>query len=272
MAHQFPVLADTLFDQEPVRVLGLARVESVEDREFTPSLISAFEVDRLRHLTRLELDSVGTSVEEAYALTDCKYLAGLRELSLRGNPVPVDWMATLLAGKQFPHLEAIDLADIPNLGPAVVRGLAKAGHRRLRKIDLSGVASLSSDQLKLILDWPVLSQIEELKLGWCGGPDNPGPITHINIGWVMPWRNLRLLELTGQRIGSEGVREIAHNADAANLRWLGLASNSIGSDGADLLIESRHLRLFHLDVRGNDLDPKQVEELMARYPDAVVLF
>ena len=267
----FPVVADTVFANAPVRALGFRRNYTIEEPGFRPpTLAPALAVPGLRQLVRLELDSLALTPEDAYALGDCPHLAGLRELSLRNNAVPPSWVADVLAGPKFPHLESLDLAEIANLGPAVVRGLLRAKHRRLRAVDLSGMGSLDSDGLQAVLNAPVLERVEELRLRWGGDPMRPGPLTHLDMGWVLPWRALRLLDLSGQGVGAKGVAELARAADAAHLRWLGLAANQIGTDGVTELVESRHLRLYHLDVRHNGVTRKQLAALRARFPEARV--
>jgi uncharacterized protein (TIGR02996 family) len=261
-------IPERVFDLEPVRSVMLVRHGTVEDLDFVP-ITPAFEGARLRQITRLDLGNVGLIPEEGYKLTESPHLAGLRELVLRANPLSPPWVADLIAGPQFPNLTALDVSDVPNLGPAVLRGTLRA-ERRFTKLHLSGV-KFNSDQLQLVLQQPALSQVDELRLGWAGQPDNPGPLAYLQLGWLLPWENLRVLDLAGQHIGAEGVREIARHPDAAKLRWLGLASNAIGADGADLLVGSPYLNLFHLDVRGNDLDHADVEKLRDRFPDAVVL-
>jgi hypothetical protein len=39
------------------------------------------------------------------------------------------------------------------------------------------------------------------------------------------------------------------------------------SDGVRSLVESKHLRLNHLDVRGNGLRPADIAALRQRFPD-----
>ena len=96
-------------------------------------------------------------------------------------------------------------------------------------------------------------------------------ISHLELGWVIPWEFLRLLDLDGQGIGPEGVQEIARHERAANLRWLGLARNQIGHSGAKLLTQDSLLKPYFLDVRHNDLGAKDVLALKSRFPEAVVL-
>jgi hypothetical protein len=80
-----------------------------------------------------------------------------------------------------------------------------------------------------------------------------------------------VLDISGQGVGLDGVREIAWKPEAAQLRWLGLASNGIGRGGVLLLLDSPYLNLFYLDVRNNDLRPRDIERLQKRFPDAEVV-
>ena len=82
---------------------------------------------------------------------------------------------------------------------------------------------------------------------------------------------MRLLDLEGQGIGPEGVREIVRHERAANLRWLNLAQNYLGSDGVRLMVEKSKLNLFYLDVRHNDLGPKDEVALQQRFPEAKIV-
>ena len=81
----------------------------------------------------------------------------------------------------------------------------------------------------------------------------------------------RLLDLSGQRLGDEGVKEIVAKREAAPLRWLGLADNWLTPEGARMLVAAKHLTLHHLDVRRNNLAPSHLAALRERFPDAVVL-
>jgi len=195
-------------------------------------------------------------------------LAALTELKLTGLPVPPEWLGRFLAGPELPALAAIDLADIPNLGPALANGLAAARHRAFTKLNFTGVHFLSRD-LKRVLESPALAGVEELRFGW--ESRDAGPATMIDLGWLLPWDRLRLLDLAGQQLGPDGVREITTHPEAAGLRWLGLARNHLGNGGAERLLESRHLRLYHLDVTGNDISAPLLAALRARFPEAVVV-
>jgi uncharacterized protein (TIGR02996 family) len=267
-AARFPHVADAVFSAEPVRMLRIVRPRTRED--VAPAALEpVFESPHLARLTRLELPDVGLIPEEADALTDSAFSTGLKELSLRSNPLSPSWAAVVVAGKSFPGLTALDLAGNAHLGTAVTNALTRDAYHRFISLDLSGIA-FSSGALKQVLASPALAAVEEMRLGWDYGSDRPGPLTHLDLGWVLPLKILRVLDLAGQGLGPEGVREIGRNPEAATLRWLGLASNGIGSEGVGALIES-HLNLYHLDVRGNWLSAKDASALRERFPDAEVI-
>lgn len=273
-AARLPMDADEIFDAEPIRGLRVVRLlgENNPTLGEHARLEPLFELPRLRQLRRLDLQGVNLLPEEGYALSSSPHLVGLRELCLSGNPVSVDWIADLLAGKGFPRLTALDVSDIPHIGPALVRGLRRSSHR-LRRLDISGVAALNSDQLSKLLATPALQSLEDLRMRWSDRPDpiTPGPLAYLDLGWVLPWDRLRVLDLAGQYLGPEGVEELNRKREAASLRWLGLAFNGIGRAGAWSLAASERLNPFHLDVRGNDLTRRDVTKLRERFPDAEIV-
>jgi uncharacterized protein (TIGR02996 family) len=276
-AARFLETADAIFAAEPVRAIRLARsltettYEGFAATQFVAPLEPVFEVPRLNQVTALDLSrALMTNTLEFNLLVQSPHLAGLRDLSLRGNPVPPRWLTWFLTGTWLPELTALDLSDIPNLGPALTAGFRKADHRRFTRLDLSGVA-FNSDDLMRVLQSPCLSQVEELRLGWGGGPLRPGPLTRLDMGWILPWGRLRLLDLAGHGLGPEGVREIVRTPDAAKLRWLGLAANGLGPEGVSLLASAPRLDLFYLDVSRNGLEEKHIAALRKRFPDAEIV-
>lgn len=276
-AARFPETADAIFDAEPVRFVRLSRYvtettyEGFATTRFVAPIEPAFEVPRLSQVMALDLSAaLMTNSLEFDALIESPHLAGLRDLSLKGNPVPPRWLTNFLTGPRLPDLVGLDLSEIPNLGPALTAGFRKADHRRFARLDLSGIA-FNSDDLMRVLQSPCLSQVEELRLGWGGGPLRPGPLTRLDLGWILPWGRLRLLDLAGHGLGPEGVREIVRTPHAANLRWLGLADNGLGPEGAELLASAPRLDLFYLDVSLNGLEEKHLAALGRRFPDAEIV-
>ncbi|MBX9579989.1 MAG: TIGR02996 domain-containing protein [Gemmataceae bacterium] len=263
--NEFLRAAEAVFAADPVRVVTLLRIV----RPGVPPVEAIFDLPQLRSLTGLGVRGDGLSGLEYHALTDSPHLAGLTDLSLAGNPVDPPWLAEFLAGDRLPELVGLDLSDNPHLGPAVADGLGEAGHRRLARLDLSGVV-MRSGELQQVLEARCLAGVEELRLR-SADPKARWPAAHLDLGWVVPWGRLRVLDLAGQGVGAEGCREIARTAEARSLRWLGLAGNDLGPEAVRLLVESPHLNLYHLDVRGNGLGPRSLDLLGGRFPDAEVL-
>ena len=266
-ASRLAEVADTLFDLEPVRSVQITRYFQIG---WLVPLEPVFDVPRLRQVTALHLPAVGPMELEWMALLRCPHLEGLKELSLRHNPLQPAWVAELLTGPYFPELTALDLSHLAHVGPAFREAVEKAPHRRFTRLNLSGVA-LNSGDLQRVLASACLREVEELRLGWAGGAANPGAVTHLDLSWVLPWQRLRLLDLAGQGIGPEGVRELVRQPRAAQLRWLGLAANGLGPADVAVLVGTEHLNPYHLDMHGNGLAAADLEQLRARFPDAVVV-
>lgn len=268
-AAKFPEDAAALFELEPIR--SIRAVRPIPSRsEYEVPLAPFFDVPQLQKIQSLDLQNVELSYYDCVNLANSPYLTGLAHLSLRGNPIFPPWFREFVGGPLWPNLSSLDLSDISNLGPAIAKGFREADHRRFAKLDLSGI-SFRSDDLKQTLGSACVSEVEELRLRWSGGSAMPGSLTHLELGWVIPWDRLRLLDLEGQGIGPEGVREIVRHEQAANLRWLSLARNFLGPDGVRLLVEKSRLNLFYLDVRHNDLGPKDEAALQQRFPEAMIV-
>jgi uncharacterized protein (TIGR02996 family) len=267
---EFVPRADALLDAEPIQALKLYRFASTGPPvRFEPF----FELPRLKQLRRFELSSLlftDRDGEEYALLSGCPHLANLRDLSLRDNPVPPTWLSNVLRGDLFPELMGLDLADGTHLGPSLAESLPRAGHRQLKRLDLSAVR-FTSDQLYQILTSRCLREVEELLLATPGGPGWEGPLFRLGVGFVLPWTRLVVLDVSGQWIGNDGVRDIAVHKEAAALRWLGLANNGLSRDAVRYLVDSKHLALNYLDVRRNNLSLGDIDALHRRFPDARIL-
>lgn len=262
-----PPAAAELFASEPIQSLRVTRPTTPDA---SAALEQFFEIPQLRQVRCLEIPPLTLlAIQEYAALSECKHLAGLRHLSLQQNPVPPAWLAKLLTGETFPELQGLDLGDVTHLGPGLVTAFAGAGHRGIRRLDVSRV-NFTSEQLQRLLQSRCLRRVEELRLGCKVRRGDVGPLFHLDLGWVVPWERLRVLDLAGQGLGSEGVKEIARNAKAESLRSLGLAYNNLDSGAVRYLVGASHLRLSRLDLRGNGLSPSDATALRARFPDALI--
>ncbi len=260
--------AEMIFNAEPVQSLLLTRHADPTDRF---SLQPVFELPQLKRIRRLSFaPRIEFIYEEYEALAASPHLDTLTDLSFRDNPIHPPWLREVLLGEKFPAIAGLDIADNTNLGPSILGALSRSDHRNLRRLDVSRV-SFNSDQLRQLLATRCLQEVEELRLGWAGRQGDAGPLFHLDPGWVLPWDRLRVLDLTGQRIGNDGVRAIARTAEAVNLRWLDLADNDLGPEAVRVLVAAKNLKLYHLDVSRNGLTPGYVDVLKARFPEAVVL-
>lgn len=258
---------ETLFTTEPVQALKLYRFASSMPERV--SLEPLFELPRLRQVRGLELSPHILDADEYEAMSDCSHLDDVRELSLRVNPVPPAWLERTLRGDRFPNLTGLDLSEVSHVGRALAATIPAANHRKLKRLNLSGVA-FNSDQIQKVLCSRCLREVEELRLACVTRSDDAGPLFHLDLGFVIPWDRLVVLDLARQGLGDAGVREIVGEKSAASLRWLGLASNRIGPDSVRYLTSSKYLALNHLDVRGNNLTLADLAALHQRFPDAVI--
>jgi uncharacterized protein (TIGR02996 family) len=257
-----------LFDIEPLQTLKMVRFANADDLvDFLP----VFELPQLQQLRQLKIAAATGFIHDEYmAIIQATHLLNVQKLSLRGNPIHPPWLVELLNSNALPSLIGLDVADIPNIGPALLSALTKMTHREIKCLDASGVV-LNSEQLQHLLTSRCLRTIEELRLCFSGLAGEAGPLFHLDIGWVIPWERLMLLDLNGQRLGDDAVRAIAFQEEARSLRWLGLANNALGPDAIRFLIGTKHLTLNYLDVRGNRFTPMAISALKDRFPDALIL-
>jgi uncharacterized protein (TIGR02996 family) len=270
----FPRDAAELFAAEPIRSLQMTRFASPSG---TVSLLPFFDTPQLDRVCRLDLTGLHLSPVELEPLAECPRLVTLTDLCLSGLYVPPDWFGAALTGAALPALTGLSLYDLSHLGPCLADALPRCTHRRFLRLDLSHIA-FASDGLQKVLDSRCLREVEELRLCWMTGSGRPGPLSHLDLSWgVIPWNRLRLLDLSGQGLGDDGVAQIMQALgrwkDRVPLRWLGLAKNQIGPAAVRALVGSdpEKVHLYHLDVRGNFLALSQLDALHSRFPDAVIL-
>jgi len=237
------------------------------------SLRGAYELPHLRRIRVLEFTLGGCRdlLDEDYeALLHCPNLGSVEDLSFPQCPVAPDRIAELLESDALPGLTGLAFPQVTHVGERLSAALHRCTHRRLKRLDLTGVY-FTSESLRRLVQSPPLREIEELRLG-CLTPRNGfGPAHYFNLGWVLPWDRLYLLDLSGQQIGDENLREITRNPDARGLRWLGLANNGLAGEAVRELLESRYLDLYLLDVSGNFLSDDHIAQLRRRFPNAVIV-
>ncbi len=271
-AATFSREAAKIFAVEPVRSLHITRFA------FTTApvpLDAIFALPQMSRIRSLDLRQMVQHADYFESLDRAPHFQQLTHLGLRNTPVPVNWLRALVTGTAFPALASLDLAEDAHLPRVLSEALPAAAHRRFTRLDFSHIA-FKSDQLKRALESRCLREIEDLRMCWLQAAGE-GPLTFLNLGWVIPWDRLRVLDLAGQGIRDEGMHEIVtgacHREDQSPLRWLGLANNRLTHDGIRVLVNAseRKLQLFHLDVRDNGLPKSQLTALKERFPEAVIL-
>ncbi|MBN9119150.1 MAG: TIGR02996 domain-containing protein [Planctomycetes bacterium] len=273
-AASFPRHAAELFAAEPVRSVQVTRFASPAGG--TVSLVPFFQVPELDRVTRLDLTGLQLSESELELLADAPELVNLTDLCLRGNAVQPVWLGELLTGLAMPALAGLDLHGLVNHGPRLATVLPLL-NRRLLRLDL-GHIPFTSEQIKSMLESRCLREVEELRLAWMTGAGRAGVMTHLNLGWTIPWNRLRILDLSSQGVGDQGVKEIVleltRRREPAPLRWLGLANNGIGAEGVRELVRSdpERVKLYYLDLRLNNLTLSQRAALQTRFPEAVIRY
>ena len=131
----------------------------------------------------------------------------------------------------------------------------------------------SSNEVSALAACPLLERIAELNLnamcacGYC-------PIgRELSELFQSPFTaGLRILALSEDRIGPDGVTLLAASQHLAGLTRLDLSENRLGNSGARQLIESKHLKnLKFLDLRENKIGPRVTTALRERFGEVVVL-
>lgn len=270
-AALFPRDAAALFAEEPVRSLQVMRFAAPRG---VVSLAPFFEMPQLEHITRLDLGGLDLAPTEFELLSASPHLTNLTDLSLRGLAVNPNWLEGLLTDPLAPTLRGLDVFDVSHLGPRLAQVLPQLPHR-FQRLNI-GQIRFSSGEIQKLLNSECMREIEELRIGWFASAAQEGALSHVNPGFAIPWNRLRVLDLSGQRLGDDGVieivKELARRKEPTPLRWLGLANTRLGADAVRALVRSDEskVRLYHLDVSLNGLSLSQRAALQARFPDAFV--
>lgn len=273
-AATFPRHAAALFAAEPIRSVQVTRFASTTGG--TVPLEPFFQLPELDRVARLDLTHLELAEREFELLAAAPELVNLTDLCLRENRVLPDWIGELLTGFALPSLTGLDLFGLSHLGPRLAAAFPRRD-RRLLRLNV-GHIRFTSEDIKRLLDSKCLREVEELRLAWMTGTGYAGVLTHLNLGWTIPWDRLRLLDLSGQGVGNQGMKEIVdaltQRREPAPLRWLGLANNRIGADGVRELVRSdpEKVKLYYLEVGGNDLTLSLRGALQTRFPEAMIKY
>ena len=165
-------------------------------------------------------------------------MSGVEELDLSDNPLGFDG-ASALAAARLPRLRALHLT-------------------RTRPGDAGVVALAESD---------LMAGLRALYLGG----NNLSPTVGTLGAWGAP-RNLRVLDLTENRLGDAGAAALADSPHLRGLIHLDLAQNTLEDAGAEALAASPHLGgLIYLNLFGNVISAPAQKRLRERFGERVLL-
>jgi uncharacterized protein (TIGR02996 family) len=154
--------------------------------------------------------------EEIDKLAAAPHLGRVRSLLLSGNYLGTEEAVTLLESPHLTQLEELDLST-NHLRAAAVEALARSPRLvGLRVLDLTG-NDVGSEGVAALAASPFLYGLEILRLRSAGvGPAGVEALA----GGALP--GLTALDLSGNLIGSRGLRSLLHAAGRARLRRLDL--------------------------------------------------
>jgi len=103
------------------------------------------------------------------------------------------------------------------------------------------------------------------------GGNNLSPTVGTLGAWGAP-RNLRVLDLTENRLGDAGAAALADSPHLRGLIHLDLAQNTLEDAGAEALAASPHLGgLIYLNLFGNVISAPAQKRLRERFGERVLL-
>ena len=182
-------------------------------------------------LTRLEIDwSEFLTLETAQAIGSSPHAAGLRDLTLHRM----------------------------NLGDKGAAALAKGALRGLRRLDLAGSA-LGAKGVARIANSATFGELLHLSLPWC--VEDEASLVALTQATGLP--RLRVLYLTGNKIGDARLRRLLKSPILAHLEELVLAGNTIRDNGAKALAACAALAgLRSLNLNGNQIGEAGAQALL----------
>lgn len=215
----------------------------------TPGVQALVQSPVMEGLRRLDLSrNLGIGDKAVRLLASAHGARNLHALALGQSRMTIDGLSDLLHSTSLTHLSELSLADVHVHLPFSSSGANHLGEpqmlRRLRRLDISETSLWSLMRFSLLPDLRALhmrSMIGELSAAdlLAGSPN---------------LTMLTLLDLQGNRLGSDGTQVIANAPPFDSLTHLDLRANNIRDRGAKALAESPHLkRLRVLDVAQNGM-------------------
>lgn len=302
-AASFVTAADRLFDIAPVESLELEVLPATQVADLTtcsalarlkrlvlPSGIGRVmgrDLFRSPHLSQLDDLVIGpglTSSQTAQAVVDSPVFRGLRSLSYRDDPrgealvaalagqgaalalrsldiqrsrLTTDGLRRLLGAPVAGGLECLDVGE-NHVGVEGFRELGACDRLvALRRLDARWLG-LGSAGVGALVGSRLASRMRFLNLAGNNFGSNAGVALE-----ATDFPELRVLDLSENRLGDEGVVQLLRGRWVAGLRHLDLSDNGIGAVGVEALLRAGEWdELIALDLGGNPLPPDTQETLV----------
>ena len=248
----FPVSFDRVFGSNPIRAVSMNLARAARKAPIA-------EYPGLAYVETLDLFENGTVTAPRFLRRAAEGMPRLRALGLARMELSTSQVDDVLAIPGLQRLEALDLSGNP-LFRSVTHGRPETLFRgpameRARWLDLADTCP-SAEALHSLARSPRLKNLKFLNLSRAA-PSNPEMPTFGSAGTYLltlghALRGVEHLDLSGQEIGTSGVRHLLDAGLLENVRELILVNNGIDDDGAVALADSPQLaRLRRLELGRN---------------------
>ncbi|MBK04444.1 MAG: hypothetical protein CL920_20470 [Deltaproteobacteria bacterium] len=238
-------------DQGAIRFATSSIVERVEAIDLSDNQIGAEAAGGGNRYPTQQLQTFEMSLRSA----DKSEEKETEVISLSLNDATSDFVEQLVDAAYFSHVTSLDLSR-NRVGLKGLLALMSSALPCLRTIDLSD-NNIADDMLAQFVETPAASQIETLKLR-----DNKISAKGV-VYLTQALPALRVLSLSGNRLGDEGAKVLGQASSFERLELLDISSCGMGDEGAKMLMEtSAFPALQTLRCDGNNMSPEVIEQLM----------
>ena len=187
----------------------------------------------------------------------------LKKLDLSGNRLTAGSLVALVSSEAVAAVEALDLSD-NRVGAEGAAALARGALPALRSLRLRGTPP-QDEGVAALVGAGFFPELRSLALG----ANNLGPNAALAIA-AGPSENLRVLDLSDNRVGDRGAVGLARSAHLPNLIELDLAEAHVGDAGVRGILNSPLAdRLLLLNLSGSPVSSETKRLLKAKMGDRV---
>jgi hypothetical protein len=230
----------------PLRVLWFS-----SGGQWDPHAAEIAQTPHLASLESLSFASAPMGPDGARSIAGARCASSLRRLALHHAKIGPDGVSALIA-RDWPALRVLDL-QWTMIGETGAADLAAALPKRFPALEELALSEVSRGFLRALAH-PSL-RVLQLRSALLGD-DGAARLAAA----ALP--ALRVLDLTGNGIGSKGLEALAASAWASSLRELRLGHNSIGARGVTELANTPLGRLGTLTLEGTGTSANDVRQIL----------